>query len=84
VRTLTTVSLPKPGPQPIPAGEYRAALASGLNWYRANDFLGYGHQVAVPTLFIAEQAPDWVAGPYRWEGLSNDVTELLLNHLGTF
>jgi hypothetical protein len=84
VRTLTTVSLPKPGPRPIPAGEYDEALASALNWYRANDFTGYGRRVSIPTLFIGEDAPDWVIGPYQWEELSADVSELLLSHLGRF
>jgi pimeloyl-ACP methyl ester carboxylesterase len=84
VRTLTTVSLPKPGPRPIPAGEYRVASASALNWYRANDFTGYGCRVTVPTLFIGEQAPDWVIGPYRWEEHSAGISELLLSHLGRF
>ncbi|MBP2322949.1 pimeloyl-ACP methyl ester carboxylesterase [Kibdelosporangium banguiense] len=82
VRTLATVSLPRPGPQPIP--EDSQALESALNWYRANDFLGYGHRVTVPTLFIADNAPDWVTGPYQWEQFSPGISELLLSHLGRF
>jgi dienelactone hydrolase len=84
VRTLTAVSMPKPGPRPIPTGEYHEALASALNWYRANDFIGYGHRVTVPTLFIGEEAPDWVIGPYQWEAPSTGVSELLLSHLVRF
>ena len=84
VRTLAAVSLPRPGPRQIPAGEYDEAQTSALNWYRANDFTGYGDRVTVPTLIIDHDAPDWVTGPYQWKEFSISLSELLLSHLGRF
>lgn len=66
------------------------ALTAALNWYRANDFMGYEQKVSVPTLFIASTedpmvAPSgvnatrkWVTGPYRLvnlPGIGHNIPE---------
>lgn len=71
------------------------ALTAALNWYRANDFLGYDQPVAVPTLFIAgirdayvaasgvRATRNWVTGRYRLENLLGVGHDVLTEADGT-
>jgi pimeloyl-ACP methyl ester carboxylesterase len=84
---LNAVPTASPGPP--------GALTAALNWYRANDFLGYDRPVAVPTLFVAGTqdayiAPsgvratrNWVTGRYRLENLVGVGHDVLTEADGT-
>ncbi|MFC9257110.1 alpha/beta fold hydrolase [Amycolatopsis thailandensis] len=85
-----------PGVAPEKCAEYfrrlsqPGALTAALNWYRANDFEGYGQRVGVPTLFLAstkdpmvapsgiQATKSWVSGRYRLEileGIGHNIPE---------
>jgi pimeloyl-ACP methyl ester carboxylesterase len=77
-----------PGVPQAKSDEYRrrlaqpGALTAALNWYRANDFMGYEQRVTVPTLFVAstkdpfvapsgvQATKNWVTGRYSLENLA--------------